>query len=411
MKKIFIILLMFPLLLKGQVIYNTSDNAYDDYHDYLENGNWRSAEVTEKNVLRTADLMLMMLWASAVGYSTDSISALLAKLNALSYHGETFTAPSFSYSITANLTLDSIKITGGAWTSYFHTTDSINSLIADGINTEATIKGYAKDTVDNAFFTELNVDTIKFDTDGNYYIGINSGGSLLTVRVNGATALDIIRGGGYKYLTSFNGLHFTGVSDPSIYTNGMVWFDSDDNVLYFRQGGKMIPMSNTFASGAQHTVQLSNGDSTFTSDADYTIQSDTAKFKHEVLSGTLRLAKWGTTDTSGLYKLPNGVVDTMEWVRSSWASHKENIEPFDVFFKKRDLADELNWPRWKDDDYHKINPMYANTQFSVAFERTWVYIEDLYEKNKKLENRINVLEGIIRKEYKLSKRQLKRLNK
>lgn len=138
-------------------------------------------------------------------------------------------------------------------------------------------------------------------------------------------------------------------------------------------------------SGGSNVVQLDNGDGTFTADADYTIEDDSARFKHMVLSGNLRLTKFAGSDTNGMYLLPNNTVDTMQWSRSGWALLKENIEPFDTFFRKRDLLGELNWPRFKGDSYHKINPKNSMDQFTVAHERTWVYMSKLYDRIALLE--------------------------
>jgi len=388
MKKIFIILLMFPLLLKGQVIYNTSDNAYDDYHDYLENGNWRSAEATEKNVLRTADLMLMMLWASAVGYSTDSISALLAKLNALSYHGETFTTPSFSYDATI-ADFDTIVINRAS--------DRDIELYGDIYKTDrGLLFSYPYGTYDTLRISIGSSGTgirIRLNDD-DAYVGIQDDG----IALNKGTSGGLLWWDGTDLLLNTDTVFVKGDTITLSNRIDAKLSASDTTSLSARIDLKLTAtdtsslstrIDNLAPSGNQYVLQLSNGDGTFTSDGDYTIEDDSARFKHMVLSNDLRLAKFGGSDTNGIYLKPNNVVDTMQWARSSWALG--DIEPFKVFFNNRDSLGELNWPRWKGDSYHKINPMYSYDQFTVAHERTWVYINELYEKNKSLKITLIIL--------------------
>ena len=142
-------------------------------------------------------------------------------------------------------------------------------------------------------------------------------------------------------------------------------------------------------SGSQYALQMSNGDATFTSDADFTIESDTLGGVHISISGATRFSKFKQSDTLGMYLTPNGVIDTMEWSRSAaWMlEHAKDIEPFDYFFNTR-VNGEVNWPRCYGDSYHSINPSTAKAQYMGAFERTWIYMDDLYKRNSRLEREL-----------------------
>lgn len=485
MKKLLFLLLLFPVLLQAQVIYNTSDNLYDDYNSYLENGNWRSAENAEKNAIRTSDLMLMMLWASAMGYSTDSISALITKLNSLSYHGETFTAPSFTYdaSLGSYVTVDSIRITGGSWTAYFHTTDSINSLIEYALenldtikfengayifNTEAGVVGiyegtnvlHISDAVGGYSGAGLtNLGGISF---GNYNSDVaaafkndsttNAADSTIILSASAIrdlieyavslkvsqTAIDTLTG--INYVTNALALKapqtavdtLVGVNQVKPYAIDTVenasFTDLEADILKFHdEQDEVYDIQGDYHSSSWNSVLISTEGTEDTADIELSVDhiaftnrntSDGLQiyddFMYPYLGGVapiefypdtvvvnvdFKLKMSGTQDTVGIYGYQVGdgyVLDTMEWSRTAkWMlEHESELEPFEKFFNNR-TDGELNWPRFWNDSYYGINPASANNQFMGAFERTWIYMNQLYKQNKQFEKRNNFLYAII----------------
>lgn len=438
MKKILIpiILIITVSCIAQDPTYNLARDLYETHNENIDIGR-RAIENTENNTIQASYALLMALLSSSQGYPVDSSDYWKGVFDGIV--GET----------TAELVL--------SWDAVLVLDRDMDTLYLDSISFNSGVK-WINNPMDSTDIIDFNYDTLYFSygaikqvsssvmhivptTDRSKRIIIANNASPYGVTLGGLESL--IFSGKDDYMMDFKNdstrasadtthswsaqairnyidpIHDT-VDNLNTRILANIGFiedlqDSSDKhtdttqTLNVRILANLGFIEDLAPSGNQYVLQMSNGDGTFTSDGDYTIQSDSARFKNLVLSSELRLTKWGTTDTAGLYKLPNGEVDTMEWSRSSWASHKENIEPFDVFFKNRDLLGELNWPRWKDDSYHRINPRHAYDQFTVAHERTWVYIEDLYNKNKELEDRINILEWIIREKYKLSKRQLRKL--
>ena len=148
MKKILLILIGCLIgwsVMAQSDVYTTTGTNYDDFDNYLTNGNRRLADQEAQDLTRASYLMSAVLWASAQG-EVDSMSANITELNDV--YGLTFTAPTFTYSASSYLTLDSLSLDEGV--TYF-------TYIVDStwVNTQIAAEIAAIDT--------MTIDSISFD--------------------------------------------------------------------------------------------------------------------------------------------------------------------------------------------------------------------------------------------------------
>lgn len=132
-------------------VYTTTNANYDEFNNYLTNGNRRLADQELQDLIRGVSQMTFALWASAQG-EVDSLSANIDELD--SVYGLTFTGPTFTYNAASYLVLDSISLDEGA-TYFTYIVDSswVNSQIASEV----------------ASIDTLSIDSISFDGGATWY--------------------------------------------------------------------------------------------------------------------------------------------------------------------------------------------------------------------------------------------------